>query len=49
MANQEDCHTNKKYWKKPNEFYPEHFINENGQLITKKQGFLPFSVGKTII
>ncbi|XP_065598861.1 cytochrome P450 2D17 [Cyrtonyx montezumae] len=32
-------------WKKPNEFYPEHFLNENGQFV-RPEAFLPFSAGR---
>ena len=48
MANQEYCHKSKKYWERPEEFYPEHFIDKDGKLNTKKEGFLPFSIGKKI-
>ncbi|OXB51685.1 hypothetical protein ASZ78_001199 [Callipepla squamata] len=32
-------------WKKPNEFYPEHFLNEDGQFV-RPEAFLPFSAGR---
>ncbi|NXC43053.1 CP2DH protein, partial [Penelope pileata] len=32
-------------WKKPNEFYPEHFLDENGQFV-RPEAFLPFSAGR---
>ncbi|XP_003202370.1 cytochrome P450 2D17 [Meleagris gallopavo] len=32
-------------WKKPNEFYPEHFLNENGEFV-RPEAFLPFSAGR---
>ncbi|OPJ69003.1 cytochrome P450 2D14 [Patagioenas fasciata monilis] len=31
-------------WEKPNEFYPEHFLNANGKFV-KPEAFLPFSAG----
>uniref|UniRef100_A0A8C3LKL9 Uncharacterized protein n=1 Tax=Chrysolophus pictus TaxID=9089 RepID=A0A8C3LKL9_CHRPC len=34
-------------WKKPNEFYPEHFLNENGQFVNP-EAFLPFSAGRRV-
>ena len=34
-----------KYWKEPNRFNPDRFIDTNGKLI-KKDAFIPFSVGK---
>ncbi|NWY63942.1 CP2D6 protein, partial [Erithacus rubecula] len=32
-------------WKKPNEFYPEHFLDAKGQFV-KPEAFLPFSAGR---
>ncbi|NXS09593.1 CP2DH protein, partial [Neodrepanis coruscans] len=32
-------------WEKPNEFYPEHFLDANGQFV-KPAAFLPFSAGR---
>ncbi|KAK7079648.1 hypothetical protein SK128_006050 [Halocaridina rubra] len=42
----EICHRDPKYWERPNEFYPEHFLDGQGKLLTKKEGFLPFSLGR---
>lgn len=33
-------------WEKPHEFYPEHFLDANGQFV-KPEAFLPFSAGKS--
>ena len=49
MAFHEHCHKNPEYWEKPDEFYPEHFIDEDGKLISKKEGYIPFSIGKYIV
>lgn len=43
----EMCHRDPKYWERPDEFYPEHFLDDQGQLLTKKEGFLPFSLGQS--
>ncbi|NXG13145.1 CP2DH protein, partial [Grallaria varia] len=32
-------------WERPNEFYPEHFLDANGQFV-KPEAFLPFSAGR---
>lgn len=42
------CHRDPKYWEKPNEFYPEHFLNEQGEIRQNIEGFFPFSTGKII-
>jgi len=39
-------HRSRQYWSKPEEFYPEHFLDDNGQLRNNVEGFLPFSMGK---
>ncbi|KAK7022911.1 hypothetical protein SK128_025141 [Halocaridina rubra] len=46
MPNFESCHFDPNYWEKPNEFYPEHFLDENGKPLTKKDSFIPFSIGR---
>lgn len=46
MPCHEYCHRNSKYFERPDDFYPEHFIGENGELITKREGFAPFSIGR---
>ena len=42
-------HRSKKYWSKPNEFYPEHFLDADGQLRQNVEGFFPFSTGNNLI
>ncbi|XP_076048581.1 cytochrome P450 2L1-like isoform X2 [Oratosquilla oratoria] len=48
MANIFSCHFDSRYWKYPVKFYPEHFIDENGKCMTKREGFLPFSIGRRV-
>ncbi|KAE8605376.1 hypothetical protein XENTR_v10015089 [Xenopus tropicalis] len=37
----------KDYFKKPEEFYPEHFLDSEGNFV-KNEAFLPFSAGRRI-
>ncbi|KAA0191687.1 Cytochrome P450 CYP3213B1, partial [Hyalella azteca] len=46
MACSEICHKNKSFWQKPDQLYPEHFLDENGKLDSDKENFIPFSVGR---
>ena len=39
------CHKDPAFWEKPNEFYPERFIDKDGKLDGKKDYFVAFSVG----
>ena len=47
IAQSELIHKDPKYWTHPSKLYPEHFLDEQGNLDSKKTGFLPFSIGKT--
>ena len=41
-----------EYWKKPEEFIPERFLETNkqgGQYLTKEERLIPFGLGKTCI
>ena len=42
------CLRDKKYWSKPDEFYPEHFLDSSGKLRQNVDGFIPFSIGNEI-
>ncbi|XP_064113185.1 cytochrome P450 2L1-like isoform X2 [Macrobrachium nipponense] len=46
FASARSCHRNQKYFERPEEFYPEHFLDKEGKVIMKKEGFLPFSLGR---
>ncbi|XP_066976818.1 cytochrome P450 2L1-like [Macrobrachium rosenbergii] len=46
FASARTCHRDPKYFERPEEFYPEHFLDEEGKVISKKEGFLPFSLGR---
>ena len=46
IGNMEGCHKDPKYFKRPYEFYPEHFLDDNGKFIPKREGYAPFSVGE---
>nr|XP_033785234.1 cytochrome P450 2D15-like [Geotrypetes seraphini] len=35
------------YWEKPHQFYPEHFLNAEGQFL-KREAFIPFSAGRRV-
>jgi len=39
-------HHDPAYWEKPDELYPEHWLDAEGNFISKREGFLAFGVGK---
>lgn len=39
-------HHDPRFWDDPHQFQPERWLDENGHFTTKKEGFLPFGVGK---
>jgi len=45
MANLSACHRDPRFWSKPDEFHPQHFLKD-GQVLENKEGFLPYSTGK---
>ena len=46
IANLTACHRSPEYWKKPTEFYPEHFLDDTGKFVADKPGFVPFGTGE---
>ncbi|XP_022256968.1 cytochrome P450 2D6-like [Limulus polyphemus] len=46
MNNVWAVHNDPKYWKNPSEFFPEHFLNQEGTKFEKPEYFIPFSIGK---
>jgi len=48
MADISGCHKSTEHWEKPDQFYPEHFLGEDGELIEDKIGFMPYGVGERV-
>ncbi|CAL4065959.1 unnamed protein product [Meganyctiphanes norvegica] len=40
------CHEDPNYWKEPEKFQPERFIDENGKFKSQKESFMPFGIGR---
>jgi len=40
------CHKDPNYWKEPEKFQPERFIDENGKFKPQKESFMPFGIGR---
>ncbi|XP_071546258.1 cytochrome P450 2L1-like isoform X2 [Panulirus ornatus] len=41
-------HHDPRYWDRPDEFLPERWLDEQGNFVSKKEGFMPFGVGKRV-
>lgn len=41
-------HYDSRYWDRPESFLPERWLDEEGKFCAKKEGFLPFGVGKRV-
>jgi cytochrome P450 family 2 subfamily K len=39
-------HRDPQYWEKPDQLYPEHWLNSEGEFVPKHEGFLSFGTGK---
>ncbi|XP_045133380.1 cytochrome P450 2L1-like isoform X2 [Portunus trituberculatus] len=40
------CHHDPQYWEHPDQFRLEHFLDEQGNFASHKEGFLPFGTGR---
>uniref|UniRef100_A0A8C5QY04 Vitamin D 25-hydroxylase n=2 Tax=Leptobrachium leishanense TaxID=445787 RepID=A0A8C5QY04_9ANUR len=45
ITNLYSVHFDEKYWNNPEVFYPERFLDSNGQFV-RKEAFVPFSLGR---
>lgn len=45
LANVTACHQNPTYWKYPDKFEPDHFLDDSGNYVSDKVGFMPFGIG----
>ena len=45
LTNLNACHRDPEFWSHPDEFYPEHFLDAQGQYISQKEGFVPYGTG----
>nr|AIL94139.1 cytochrome P450 CYP3029A1 [Tigriopus japonicus] len=39
-------HRDPRHWEKPEELYPEHWLDANGQFVPNHEGFIAFGAGK---
>jgi len=42
----DEVHRDPKHWAKPDEFYPEHFIDQDGKLNPNNPAYMPFALGR---
>ena len=49
LANLHACHRDPEHWTHPDQFYPEHFLDEQGEYIKDKEGFVPYGTGETLV
>jgi cytochrome P450 len=43
------CHRSLEFWSHPDQFRPEHFLDDDGNLRKNVKGFLPFSTGNLFL
>ena len=46
IPNFHKVHRDPEFWEKPEELHPEHWLDANGQFVSKHEGFLSFGTGK---
>ena len=46
IPNFHKVHRDPEFWEKPEELYPEHWLDANGKFVSKHEGFLSFGTGK---
>jgi cytochrome P450 family 2 subfamily U polypeptide 1 len=48
IINHHALHRDPKEWKNPDDFDPNNFLDEDGQLLPKPRSFIPFGAGKRV-
>ena len=48
IGNLYQVHHDPKYWERPDDFYPPHFLNEDGS-VKYNEAYIPFSIGSTLV
>ncbi|XP_042856202.1 cytochrome P450 2L1-like [Penaeus japonicus] len=41
-------HHDRRYWDDPEKFSPERWLDDQGKFVARKDGFMPFSIGKRV-
>lgn len=47
VPNLELCNRDPEYWATPNQFNPDHFLDKEGKCQTRKDSYVPFSIGQS--
>lgn len=45
-SNTWSIHFDERYWRDPEAFLPERWLDENGKYVFQQNGFVPFSMGR---
>nr|XP_006811122.1 PREDICTED: cytochrome P450 2U1-like [Saccoglossus kowalevskii] len=43
-----NVHMDGKYWEEPEDFCPERFLHADGEMLSKRDSFMPFSAGRRV-